>query len=85
MLKTNPAVLTGTGIPLDSHIFVNQSLRRCYKYLWFKFKKLWLGKYLTGEILFNYDVEISQNSNVALFLLEKYQIGNYQHHAPFYC
>ena len=30
--KANPAVLTGTGIPLGSPIFVNQSLRRYYKF-----------------------------------------------------
>ena len=58
-------------------VFVNQSLRRYYNFLWSKFKKLWLSKYLTGEKLFNYDVGKSKNSIDALIRLGKYQIGSY--------
>ena len=48
MLKASPSLksvdLDGTGIPPSTPIFVNQSLCRCFKFLWSKCKKRWLNK-----------------------------------------
>ena len=38
------ADVTKNGIPLNTPIFVNQSLYSYYKFLWWKCKKLWLNK-----------------------------------------